>query len=277
LTDVAFFFQGDALLLPADYSDPPARWDAPLELAKDFENPDVFTIPAIDEFPGSAQGAINGASVPPGTEMPHNWKAVPVRQVLSMSGVNMKGGALHNGAYRKMLRAFHVAGWRQDSRFCGRCGAENADVPGGVERRCQACGKEEFPRICPAVIVIITNDEDKILLARNKKFKAGLYSLVAGFNEAGESLEDTVAREIREEVNIEIKDAVYVRSQPWPFPNSLMLGFSARYASGEIHPDGVEIEDARWFERGGLPDLPGEGSLSRYLIKLWLEKRIYHE
>jgi NAD+ diphosphatase len=90
-------------------------------------------------------------------------------------------------------------------------------------------------------------------------------------------LEGAVAREVREEGNVEVKDIVYARSQPWPFPNSLMLGFSARYASGEIRPDGIEIEDARWFERGGLPDLPGEGSLSRFLIKLWAEKRFYHE
>ena len=97
-----------------------------------------------------------------------------------------------------------------------------------------------------------------------------MYSLIAGFNEAGESLEDTVVREIREEVNIEVRDIRYVASQPWPFPNSLMLGFSARYASGTIRADGREIEDAAWFGKDALPLLPGSGSVSRYLIGRWL-------
>jgi NAD+ diphosphatase len=268
--DVAFFFQGDTLLLPTDFPEPPMRGEISMELAKDFNNPDVFTIPAIDER--AAQGFIKGVSVPPGTEIPGNWKAIPVRQILNMSvGA---GGAIHDGAISRMLRACHIAGWRRDSRFCGSCGAENIDIQGGAERRCSVCGKEEFPKVCPAIIVIITDNENRILLAHNKKFRAGLYSLISGFNEAGESLEDTVAREVREEVNIEIKDAVYVCSQPWPFPNSLMLGFNARYSSGEIRPDGVEIEDARWFDRDNLPELPGEGSLSRYLINLWVEGKI---
>jgi NAD+ diphosphatase len=120
------------------------------------------------------------------------------------------------------------------------------------------------------VIVIITNGEGEILLAHNKKFAAGIYSLIAGFTEAGETLEAAVARETREEVNIELSDIRYIVSQPWPFPNSLMAGFSARYAGGVLRPDGVEIEDARWFRRDNLPELPGPGSLSRRLIEEWL-------
>jgi NAD+ diphosphatase len=121
------------------------------------------------------------------------------------------------------------------------------------------------------VITIIINDKGEALLAHNKKFVNGVYSLIAGFNEAGESLEATVARETREEVGVEVKDIRYIRSQPWPFPNSLMLGFTARHAGGEIKPDGIEIEDARWFSRDSLPSLPGHGSVSRYLISLWLK------
>jgi NAD+ diphosphatase len=137
------------------------------------------------------------------------------------------------------------------------------------------CGRHEFPRISPAVIVAITDDENRILLAHNKNFRAGVYSLIAGFNEAGESLEATVAREIREEVNIEVADIAYIKSQPWPFPNSVMLGFSARYSSGTLRPDGVEIEDARWFTRDNRPTLPGGGSLSRELINRWLTGSLY--
>jgi NAD+ diphosphatase len=113
-------------------------------------------------------------------------------------------------------------------------------------------------------------------LAHNVKFKDNLYSLIAGFNEAGESLEATVVREIREEVGIEVTGVRYVTSQPWPFPNSLMVGFFARYAGGELKPDGKEITDARWFTReemrSGEIELPGRGAVSRYIIESWLEE-----
>jgi NAD+ diphosphatase len=139
-----------------------------------------------------------------------------------------------------------------------------------TQRICPKCGRTEFPRICPAVLVFITDDKNRILLAHNKRFKAGIYSHISGFNEAGETLEETVVREIREEVAIEVKDIVYIKSQPWPFPSSLMLGFKARYSSGTITPDGEEIEDAKWFTKNDLPDLPAEGSLSRHLINNWV-------
>ena len=169
-----------------------------------------------------------------------------------------------------MLRAFHIAQWRLESLFCGSCGGKNTDAPGELARLCPVCGRKEFPRITPAVITVIVNDEGKILLAHNKKFTSGSYSLIAGFVEAGETLENAVARETREEVDIEIGDIRYIVSQPWPFPNSLMLGFYARYVGGTIKPDGDEIEDARWFSKDDLPSLPGPGSVSRYLIERWI-------
>jgi NAD+ diphosphatase len=175
-----------------------------------------------------------------------------------------------------MLRAFHIAQWRRESVFCGSCGAKNNDVvlPDSAvlepQRRCPACGRSEFPRISPAMIVMITDDDNRILLAHNSKFRSRIYSHVSGFNEPGETLEATVIREVREEVNIEIRDIAYIQSQPWPFPNSLMLGFSARYKSGTIKCDGIEITDAKWFTRETLPELPGQGSLSRFLIERWL-------
>jgi NAD+ diphosphatase len=174
------------------------------------------------------------------------------------------------GQSAEMLRAFHIAQWRRESLFCGSCGSKNTDSPDELARLCPACGRMEFPRIAPAVIMLITNDQGKVLLAHNKKFAPGLYSLIAGFVEAGESLEAAVARETREEVDIELRDIQYIVSQPWPFPNSLMAGFSARFASGTISPDGAEIEDARWFGKDDLPRLPGPGSVARYLINRWL-------
>jgi NAD+ diphosphatase len=127
----------------------------------------------------------------------------------------------------------------------------------------------EYPRICPAVIVLITNDAGETLLAHNAHFAPGVYGLIAGFVEAGENLEAAAAREIREEAGIEVCDIRYLLSQSWPFPNSLMIGFSARYASGTVKPDGVEIEDAQWFSRDTLPAFPGPGSISKYLIEQW--------
>jgi NAD+ diphosphatase len=150
----------------------------------------------------------------------------------------------------------------------------NTDSTDELARLCPSCGRLEYPRIAPAVITIITNNEDKVLLAHNSKFSPGMYSLIAGFAEAGENLETAVAREIREEVDIEIRDIRYKVSQPWPFPNSLMAGFSARYASGIIKPDGVEIEDAQWFSRDKLPILPRTGSVSRYLIEQWMNRTL---
>lgn len=258
---MAFFFQGDVLLLPADFSDTEFDKSIPPELAKDFENPEIFEIPSPEN------PSIQIVSVLQKTELPANWKGIGVRQVLALSA----GDPLRAG---EIIRACHIVQWRRDSIYCGRCGAKNIDVPGDVQRCCPRCGKAEFPRICPAVLVVITDDNGRILLAHDKKFKKGVYSHISGFNEAGETLEDTVVREIREEVNIKVKDISYVKSQSWPFPNSLMLGFTARYSSGTLRPDGIEIEDAGWFTSDNLPDLPAEGSLSRFLINRWLDRTL---
>jgi NAD+ diphosphatase len=256
------------MFFPADFTDTQIieSTGVPLEFAGAFENTEIFEIQAIE--PASVSSAITVVSVSKGP-LPENWKGISFRQVLAMLSTNRKFP--YAGA---MIRACHIVQWRQESRFCGSCGAENIEVSALTERHCPKCGRIEYPRICPAVIVIITDDDNRILLAHNKKFKPGLYSLIAGFNEAGESLEAAVEREIYEEINIKIKDVLYVKSQPWPFPNSLMLGFKARYSSGTVRPDGIEIEDAAWFTKDNLPALPGEGSLSRYLINLWLDNSL---
>jgi NAD+ diphosphatase len=261
LNKQAFFFLGDNLLLPADFPDSQITTGLPLELAGDFKDTEVFEIPAIDDEPGT----IHAVSVLPGTALPENWKNIPVRQVLAILS---DAGAGNPG---RILRACHIAQWRLDSRFCGTCGERNNDVPGEAQRLCPKCGRIEFPRICPAVITAITDDENRIILAHNKRFKNRVYSLISGFNEAGETLEETVTREIFEEIKIKVQDIIYISSQPWPFPNSLMIGFSARFLSGTIQPDGDEIEDAKWFTKDDLPQLPGQGSLSRYLIGRWLD------
>jgi NAD+ diphosphatase len=263
----AYLFQGNALVLPNAVPDDALLGGMAIDaLQKDFGGnfADSFEAPSLD-----GGGSIAACSLAEDAPLPAGWRLFPVRQFLGLFTQGMVEGA---GPLGRMLRAFHIVQWRRESRFCGSCGSPNADADTGeLARRCPACGRFEFPRISPAVIVLIINDKDEALLAHNKKFLNNVYSLVAGFNEAGESLEATVAREIREEVNIEVKDIRYAASQPWPFPNSLMLGFTARYASGVPKPDGVEIEDAAWFGRDRLPNLPGPGSVSRYLINRWLE------
>ncbi|MCL2196265.1 MAG: NAD(+) diphosphatase [Treponema sp.] len=205
-----------------------------------------------------------------------------VRQLLAEYSVEGRGieGLERLKDLGGILRACHIAQWKRDSRFCGSCGALNDDAPFCCDnnlqthRICHKCGRMEFPRICPAVIVLITDADNRILLAHNKRFKESVYSHISGFTEAGETLEETAAREIREEINIEVKDIEYIKSQPWPFPNSLMVGFKAHYSSGTIKPDGEEIEDAKWFTKDALPELPGNGSLSRFLINDWLAGKL---
>jgi len=261
----AFFFQGDSLILPHGVSGSKIPAEVPLELSAEFNDPDIFEIPSLID-PASP---IKGVFVSSREKLPDNWKSIPVRRLLASDVI------IFSASLEDIIRAYHIAQWRQESRFCGSCGAQNSDVfvdsASLAQRLCPKCGRMEFPRICPAVITAVTDDENRILLAHNKKFRAGVYSLISGFTEAGETLEETVVREIREEVNIEVKNIEYVKSQPWPFPNSLMLGYKARYMSGELKPDGEEIEDAAWFTKDNLPELPAEGSLSRFLINNWLE------
>jgi NAD+ diphosphatase len=261
-------FQGSSLVVSDDIPDTAiADGLRPEIFYQTFKNVNSFEMPAVD-----APGTIRGASLGEDEPIPPGWRAVPVRQGLSLlaAGTTVDG----KGPVGRMLRAYHIAQWRQDSVFCGSCGTKNIDAPDELARHCPACGRREYPRISPAIITIIINDDGRALLAHNKKFADGLYSLIAGFNEAGESLEATVAREIREEVGLEVRDITYIASQPWPFPNSLMLGFTAHYTSGEIRPDGVEIEDAKWFTRDNLPRIPGNGSVSRYLINRWLNNSL---
>jgi NAD+ diphosphatase len=260
-----FLFQGGALVLREDIPDIELARGLPREIVREtFEDLDFFEIPAVDG-PETIYGASRGEKDP----LPPSWRAIPVRQGLSLltAGKTVDG----TGPVGRMLRAYHIAQWRRDAVFCGSCGTKNTDAPDELARLCPVCGRREYPRISPAVITLIIRDDGRALLAHNKKFAQGVYSLIAGFNEAGESLEATVAREIREEVGIDVRDIRYIASQPWPFPNSLMLGFVARHVSGEPRPDGVEIEDARWFSPDKLPKLPGNGSVSRYLINSWLE------
>jgi NAD+ diphosphatase len=262
----SYVYQGNSLIVPDDTPDTLIYEEIHLELIKKafagFENIDSFIVPSLD-----GQAGICSYTVPEG-KLPAGWKSIPLRQALGiMTGGTMAGG---QGPVGRILRSYHISQGRKNSLFCGSCGAPNRDADQDiVARQCSACGKLEFPRVSPAVITIITNEKGEAVLAHNKNFTSGFYSLIAGFNEAGENLEETVAREIKEEININVKDIRYILSQPWPFPGSLMIGFSASYDGGEIKPDGIEIDDAQWFSKEALPSLPPSASVSRFLIDLW--------
>ena len=169
-------------------------------------------------------------------------------------------------------RAVQVAEWHRTHRFCGRCGERTDLAEKERARRCPSCGLLNFPRLSPAVITAVEKD-GQLLLARGALFRGPMYSVLAGFVEPGETLEECVAREIREEVGIEVTDIRYHSSQPWPFPNSLMLGFQARWAGGEITPDPTEILDAGWYTPDNLPNIPGSLSIARRLIDDWLQRQ----
>lgn len=167
-------------------------------------------------------------------------------------------------------RAVQLVDWARTHRFCGRCGTPTQPQPNERAMKCPACGLLAFPRLAPAMITLVTRG-DEALLARGVQFRAPLYSCLAGFVEPGESLEGAVVREVREEVGVEVGNVRYWGSQPWPFPHSLMIGFTAEWQSGEIEIDPTEIVDAQWFHRDALPSVPPRISIARKLIDAWVE------
>ncbi len=167
-------------------------------------------------------------------------------------------------------RAIQILQWNRDHKYCGRCGTEMLIRRTELAKNCPTCDFVSFPRISPAVIMSIVRGKE-ILLARSPRFPKGMYSTLAGFVEPGETLEDTVIREIREEVNVDVCDITYIGSQPWPFPHSLMIGFTTRYAKGDIQIDNNEIEDAQWFSIDNLPVLPTRISIAHHLIQLFIK------
>jgi NAD+ diphosphatase len=171
-------------------------------------------------------------------------------------------------------RAVQIVEWARTHRFCGRCGTPTELSTGERSMVCPACALVAFPRLSPAMITLVTRGEpgpdQEVLLARGVQWTVPMYSCLAGFVEPGESLEGAVIREVAEEVAIDVTNPRYFGSQPWPFPNSLMIGFRADYASGEIVCDETEIMDAGWYRRDDLPMIPPGISIARKLIDAWV-------
>ncbi|MBQ7928038.1 MAG: NAD(+) diphosphatase [Methanobrevibacter sp.] len=172
---------------------------------------------------------------------------------------------------------YHIAGkavlvrdWYISHRFCGRCGVETQLDEKDMMLKCPSCGQVHYPRIAPAIIVAVRN-EDKLLMAKHSYHKTHRYALVAGFVEPGESIEEAVHREVLEEIGIKIKNLKYQKSQSWPFPNSLMLAFTAEYDSGDIKVDGDEILKAKWFKKEEIERYDSDISISDWLIQDFID------
>jgi NAD+ diphosphatase len=234
----------------------------------------VFT----DDRPGDASwvqhvvGTLDGTlvvavDVPEGVD-PSDGAAVDLRRLHALTD---------EATWLASGRAAQLVAWSRTHRFCGRCASPTVRSARFPAMECPQCGLAAFPRLAPAMITLVTRGEDgpdqEVLLARGVQWPLPMYSCLAGFVEAGETLEDCVVREVREEVGIAVTDVRYRGSQPWPFPHSLMIGFRARYESGDLELDPTEIVDARWCRRDDLPDLPGGISIARRLIDEWLSER----
>jgi len=190
-------------------------------------------------------------------ELPNGWRLMGLRDAFGVFDVEL---AALSG------RAYQILEWDLNHRYCGRCGTETRVRTDERSRVCPACKRTSYPPISPAVMVLVTDGARRVLLVRKPGFAKNRFSAIAGFVEAGEMLEDTVERETQEEVGVQVKNIRYFGSQPWPFPHSLMIAFTAEYAGGEVRPDGVEIEEARWFDVEELPNRPPSISISRRLI-----------
>jgi len=183
----------------------------------------------------------------------------------SYKGLRSLFGRMDEATLAVAGRAFQIADWARSNRYCGACGREMARTAGERAMKC-ACGHVAYPRISPAMMVLVKRGT-ALLLARNIAAPPGRFSALAGFLEPGESVEDAIHREVREEVGVEVRDLRYFASQSWPFPGSLMLAFTAEYAGGDIVCDTSEIAEARWFGPGDpLPELSPRQSISRALI-----------
>ena len=211
-------------------------------------------------------GSIDGvccytARFPEDIQIPDNMEFIGLRQL---------HGKIEKPFMQAAFRGVQIVVWDETHRYCGVCGTTTQKSATEHAKICAVCGHTSYPRLSPAVIVAVTKG-DKILLGRNKNFIMEMYSVLAGFVEAGETLEECVKREIKEEAGIEVKNIKYFGSQSWPFPHSYMLGFTAEHESGEIKIDENELSDAKWFGADEMPNIPNTISISRKLIDWFIE------
>jgi len=253
---IRLLFQNQEMLVKEDGKDFAIPPSAELEV--------LGLVPEDEEYIGSLDGRYCLAGeLPPSASLPEGFTLKRLRSLFGKLGPEwIAVGGLAN----QLLQ------WRCNHRYCGRCGRPMESKTDERARFCPECGLINYPRLSPAIIVAVIRD-DRILLAHSQRFPSKFYSVLAGFVEPGETLEGCIEREVQEEVGIAVKNIRYFGSQPWPFPDSLMIGFTAEYAAGEIEIDDKEILDAGWFPADGLPPIPPKLSIARRLIDWFVESR----
>ena len=257
---------------------PLAALDAaePLLLGLDAVGP-VFAVDAD----GASAGPVSAADQRWTTIAAHGEGSIDPATGTRAIGLRTAAATLPHADGGLAAHASALVNWHRRHRHCSVCGAPTKVAEGGIVRRCDACGTDHHPRTDPVVIMLVT-DGDRVLLGRQPTWPEGRYSALAGFVEPGESLEEAVAREVREEAGVEVGPPAYVASQPWPFPSSLMLGFTAPWVSGEPRRIDEELEDVRWFERAevaaavegreGPLGVPPRFAIARRLLEAWLQR-----
>ena len=250
-----FAFRGDALLV---YEEGPVR----VPEAGSLHELD------LDPYPYKPVGSLGGrrcyvVDLDPDVEPPEGMVFRDLRGLFA---------TIDEGLFRMAGRAIQILEFDRTHGFCGRCASTTVQGPDELSRRCTRCGTVYHPRLSPAAIVLVRRG-DEILLARSPGFPKGMYSVLAGFVEPGESIEETIGREVLEEVGVEVRNVRYFGSQPWPFPHSLMIGFTAEYAGGELKPQAGEIEDAGWYRIDALPMLPPGVSIARAMIDAFVAEQ----
>ncbi len=249
---INFLFRGDELLVNADDLSLPSA-----EIAAWLGLPDERFHPVGQ----MADTYCQTLSLAKDTKVPEGFVFKKLRPMF---------GAMDDGLLAVAGRAFQISDWARTHRFCGACAAPTHQLPGERCMKCAACGHAAYPRISPAMMVLIRRG-NQILLARHAASPAPFYTALAGFVEAGESVEEAVHREVYEEVGLRVGQLTYFSSQPWPFPHSLMIAFTAEYESGDIRIDPSEIADARWYGPGEtLPLTPHSISIASSLIRAHL-------
>jgi len=247
---IAYVFAGDALIL-ADASPQAMAWRHYRALGLEADR-----VHAVGRHLGRDHVAVAIDRADARKQLPPGLRAAGLRQWF---------GELNDVDLSIAMRAVQLLEWDRTHRYCGACGAPTALMPGERARHCPSCSLATYPRIAPAMMVMVTRGRH-MLMGQGLHFPPGRYSALAGFVEAGETIEQAVVREVREEVGIEIRDLRYFGSQSWPFPHSLMIAFRAEWASGDIRIDPNELADAQWFEPEALPNVPPRLSIARALI-----------
>ena len=230
-----------------------------------------FSVPIGVEPPTQVKPWTHMLNVTPmadGTEVKAYSVDTPPPGRLSPMPLRQSYYHLPEALYLKAGKCFELLYWDHNTRFCGVCGGP-MKIHTDISKRCGNCGKEVWPQLATAVIVLIHRGPDEVLLARGRNFHRDFYGLIAGFVETGETLEEAVRREVREETGLAIRNIRYFDSQPWPYPCGLMVGFHADYDSGELHVQREELLKAAWFHRDRLPSLPERLSIARRLIDDW--------